>query len=409
MARQRNVTLEALLTESGYTHQQLADEVNRIAEQLFGKSTSCTARHVRRWIAGEVQWPWSRYLLPLQEVFGRSPEAMGFVPHKSSPPLAMPRPAPAYAKEPTSMQRRTFIAGALTATLGTDQTPQRGRLGTGDIDRIHNTITLLDAHFNGLGGGALVDVAADYLQRLQHALNSCTYGERIERSMHRAVAEVAACAGWSAHDCGQYDRAALLRNQALQAALLARDPVSVTRAWSDVAAQAEHAGRPAEAARINRAALSERHLRARPLIASLLHARLADCLAQTGDPQGMGRQLAAAERTYDRATLTDAPSWLGFLTPAEVSGLNAIAHQSAGRLRRAEEQTAQTLDLLDNGFNRNRAYYSVLLAELQLAQGNREQAAATASGIQTTQISSSRITTRLDRVITAGRPQEGHT
>lgn len=407
MARQRNVTLEALLTESGYTHRQLADEVNRIAEDLFGKSTSCTDRHVRRWIAGEVQWPWPRYLLPLQEIFGRSPEAMGFVPRKSSPPLPIPRPAPAHAKEPAAMQRRTFIAGALMATLGTDQTPQRGRIGTADIERIHSTITLLDAHFNGLGGGALVDVAVDYLRRLQHALDNCTYGERIERAMHRAAAEIAACAGWSAHDCGQYDRAALLRNQALQAALLARDPVSVTRAWSDLAAQAEHAGRPAEAVRINRAALAERHLRSQPLIASLVHARLADCLAQTGDPQGMGRQLAAAERAYDRATLTDAPSWLAFLTPAEVSGLGAIAHQSAGQLRRAEEQTAQTLDLLSDGFNRNRAYYSVLLAELQLAQGELEQAAATASGIRTARISSSRITARLNRVTSASRSQEG--
>jgi hypothetical protein len=98
----------------------------------------------------------------------------------------------------------------------------------------------MDAHFNGLGGGVLVDVAADYLARLQRALDHCAYGERIERALHRAVADVAACAGWSAHDCGDYARAAQLRNEALQAALLARDPVAVTRAWSDLAAQAEH-------------------------------------------------------------------------------------------------------------------------------------------------------------------------
>lgn len=404
MARQRNRTLEALLTEFGYTHQQVADEVNRIADDEFGTPANCTDRHVRRWISGDVQWPWPRYLRPLQEIFGRTPEAMGFVPRKPRPPSPA-RPAP--AKELSTVQRRTFLAGALIAALGTDQAPQRGRLGMTDVDRIQGTITRLDAHFNGLGGGALVDVATDYLVRLQHSLDHCTYGERVERALHRAVADVAACAGWSAHDCGDYAKAAQLRNEALQAALLARDPVAVTRAWSDLAAQAEHAGRPAEAARINRNALSEWHLRSHPLISALLHARLADCLAQTGDPAGMGRQLAAAERVYDRADPVGAASWLAFLAPAELTGLGAIAHQSAGQFARAEQQTARALDLLDGRFTRNRAYYTVLLAELQLAQGDTEQAAETVSRVPASGIASSRITARLERATAAAHPQGG--
>ncbi|MGC9541966.1 hypothetical protein [Streptomyces sp. UG1] len=221
------------------------------------------------------------------------------------------------------------------------------------------------------------------------------------------MADVAACAGRSAHDCGDYARADQFRNQALQAALLAREPLAVTRAWSDLAAQAEHAGRPAEAARINRAALTERHLRAQPLITALLHARLADCLAQTRDATGMGRQLAAAERAYDRADTVGAPSWLSFLTPAELTGLGAIAHQSAGQYARAEQQTAQALDLLDTRFSRNRAYYTVLLAELQLAQGHRGQAAETASTVPVSGVASSRITARLHRVAKAAQQQEG--
>ncbi|MEU6122797.1 hypothetical protein [Streptomyces sp. NPDC047123] len=77
MDKVRNTKLEALLVEFGYTHQQLADEVNQAAQEVFGTPAQCTDRHVRRWIAGDVRWPWPRYLLPLQEIFGRSPEAMG--------------------------------------------------------------------------------------------------------------------------------------------------------------------------------------------------------------------------------------------------------------------------------------------------------------------------------------------
>lgn len=67
MGRQRNTKLDALLTEFGFTHAQLADKVNQTAEDMFGKPTQCTDRHVRRWIAGEVQWPWTRYLCPFRK------------------------------------------------------------------------------------------------------------------------------------------------------------------------------------------------------------------------------------------------------------------------------------------------------------------------------------------------------
>ncbi|MEU1692100.1 transcriptional regulator [Streptomyces hirsutus] len=408
MTRQRNAQLEVLLTEFGYTHAQLADEINRVAVDEFGESANCTDRHVRRWISGYVRRPWPRYLRLLEHIFGRSPQEMGFASRTVTPPPFAPlRPTP--VKEQRSVHRRTFIAASLATALGTEQTPQRGRLGMSDVDRIQTTITRLDAHFNGLGGGALVDVATDYLARLQRALDHCTYGERVGRALTRAVADVAACAGWSAHDCGDYARADQFRNQALQAALLTRAPVAVTRAWSDLAAQAEHARCPGQAARINRAVLAERHLRAQPLITALLHARLADCLAQTGDTAGMGRQLAAAERAYDRADDTvTAPSWLAFLTPAELTGLGAIAHQSAGQYARAEQQTAQALDLLDVRFTRNRSYYTVLCAELQLAQGHRQQAAETVLHVPVSGLASSRIAARLERVTEAAHhEQEG--
>jgi hypothetical protein len=103
-----------------------------------------------------------------------------------------------------------------------------------------------------------------------------------------------------------------------------------------------------------------------------------------------------------------AASWLAFLTPAELSGLGAIAHQSAGLYARAEQQTAQALDLLDRRFTRNRIYYSVLLAELQLTQGDAARAAATAAHIQMSGVASSRITARLERVTAATQQQEGH-
>ncbi|MGC9538397.1 hypothetical protein [Streptomyces sp. UG1] len=164
MTRQRNTELEALLTEFGFTHAQLAEEVNRVAVDEFGEPANCTDRHVRRWVSGAVRWPWPRYLRPLEHIFGRSPQQMGFVPRAGAPEPQPPAPpsAPARsapAKEHPPVQRRTFIAASLIAALGIDRTPWRGRIGMSDVDRVQGTITRLDAHFNGLGGGALGPVA----------------------------------------------------------------------------------------------------------------------------------------------------------------------------------------------------------------------------------------------------------
>ncbi|MGW1328295.1 hypothetical protein ACWD64_37915, partial [Streptomyces antibioticus] len=89
---------------------------------------------------------------------------------------------------------------------------------------------------------------------------------------------------------------------------------------------------------------------------------------------------------------------LSFLNPAELSGLAAITHQALGHYDRAEAATVQALDLLPEPMRRNRTYYSVQLAELQLAQGEREQAAATVSGIDASSLDSRRITDRLATV-----------
>ncbi|MFD4863515.1 hypothetical protein [Streptomyces atratus] len=69
-----------------------------------------------------------------------------------------------------------------------------------------------------------------------------------------------------------------------------------------------------------------------------------------------------------------------------------------GHLAAAETATAQALTLLEPGLRRSRAYYSVQLAELQIAQGNTEGARTTAAAIDTTQVSSQSITSRLAAV-----------
>ncbi|MGW5610136.1 tetratricopeptide repeat protein [Streptomyces sp. NPDC003753] len=375
----RNIQLEALLAEFGYTHAQLADEVNQVAEELFGKPGQCTDRHVRRWIRGDVQWPWSRYLLPLQEIFGRSPEAMGFTPSKTSRvPTPPPRQRPAPVKEHRPVRRREFIAVGLAAALGLDTIPNRGRLGTSDVERIRTIVPALYKHDHQLGGGALHDVATDALQRVQFSLNHCTYGERVERLLYSAIGDLAASAGWFAYDAGRQDDATRLYSEALQAGMLSGDGMLQARVWSNLAMQARILGRDHEALRIGRAAVDTRQAKADPWLMALLHCRQAVGYARTGERVRAQRSLARAETAYERAQ-GEPDAWLSFLTPAEITGLAGAAHHALGQYGRAADLTTDALDMLDARFERNRVYYTAQRAQALLDGGRIEEAAAEAA------------------------------
>ncbi|MCZ0984062.1 twin-arginine translocation signal domain-containing protein [Streptomyces diastatochromogenes] len=403
MDRQRNAILEALLDEHDFTHESLADEVNKVAKDIFGRPGGCSDRHVRRWISGEVRWPWTKYLLPLERIFDRPAQALGFVPRgKASANLPRP-PRPAQQEEEPVVQRRRFITASAATTvavaLGIDETPTRGRLSMSDVDRVHERIGRMDAHFFSIGGGPLTSVTTAYIARLRDALDGCTYGDRVEKSLHSAISSLYASAGWAHHDSGDPTQAALLHTASLQSAMLAADPSATARAWSNLALQARLEGRHREAVQITRAALDNRRARSDPRIASLLHARLAIGQARIGDRSAAARALLGAEKAYDRVDPGQpAATWLAFLTPAELSGLAAIAHQAMGHYDHAEAATVQALDLLPPTMRRSRTYYSVQLAELQLAQGEHEQAAATVAGIDASSLDSRRITDRLATV-----------
>ncbi|MFJ2833576.1 twin-arginine translocation signal domain-containing protein [Streptomyces sp. NPDC087263] len=403
MDTQRNEILAALLTSHGYTHRQLAQAVNAISGRIFGRPGAATDRDVRRWISGAVRWPTSRYLLPLVEIFDRQPEAMGFVPRGRSSRLPVPPPRTPTAGEEEPVKRRAFLTASTAATvalaLGLDETPVQGRLTLTDIDRATGKIGRLAAHFNSVGGGALLEVATVYLDRLRTAADGCTYGPRVEQALNAAISDLCSSAGWAAHDAGQSGQARLLYADALQSAILAEDKRGQARAWSNLALQARLDGRHREALRVNRAALDSRQARQDPRIAALLHSRLAIGHARAGDPPAAARSLLAAEAAHDKFdTAAPPPPWLRFLDAAEIAGLSAIAHQAMGHLPDAELATAQALQMLAPNMHRNRAYYGVQLAELQVAQGDTDRAALTVARLNTSALSSRRIADRLATV-----------
>ncbi|MEU9523498.1 hypothetical protein [Streptomyces sp. NPDC048224] len=151
--------------------------------------------------------------------------------------------------------------------------------------------------------------------------------------------------------------------------------------------------------RAPRAALDNRRARQDPHLAAPLHARLAVGQPRTAERTAAARCLLTAGRAYDRiAPSASALAELAFLTPDELSGLAASSTWHWAATPAPGPPPPMPSALIPTTMRRNRPYGTVLLAELQPARGECEQAEATAAGLDAFLLDSRRIIGRLATV-----------
>lgn len=270
------------------------------------------------------------------------------------------------------MHRRKFIVhlGALAAL---PQLPETGRLGMSDIARIRHAEDRLSQLDNQYGSAQLADVAARYAEHVEHAMRHCVYGSRVQIQLHQALAEMWATAGWLCYDSGRHEQARHYWDTALRYALLARDPMLQARVWSGMARQAVDLGHGAEAVAVARAALDATRGRRDRRLSALLHTRVALGHSVQGERGLCGRSLLYAEQDLDRVT-GDAPGWLDFCGPQEVTGQTALCFYNLGDYERAARADHESLILMPAEFRRNQFATHVSLARNLLAAGELDGA-----------------------------------
>ncbi|EFG04645.1 transcriptional regulator (plasmid) [Streptomyces clavuligerus] len=385
VTRAQNSQLIAVISEFGFTHADLAQKISDVITRYYGPQTphTCDERTIRRWVRGDVRWPTQRYLFALEQIFRRPVRDMGFIPRGKSSSVPVP-PAAATPKE-VPVHRRSFISGSaavtVATTLGMSEVPQRGHISMNDVARVTSRIDTLNARFLATGGGSVVDVATHHINGLRRMLNGCTYSDRVGKALHGAVSSLYSQAGWGAMDNNDSRRAGSLYRSALNSALLADDPNAIARSWDSLAMHARKEGRQREALQIAQASLDNRRARNDPYVDTLLNSRLAIAHALTGNERKAVTSLTAAESAYERVHRTSPPAWLAFLNEAEMSGIGALVHRALGDYHRAADSAAQAITLAPSSMPRSKAYYTVLLAEIQVAQQEHEKAAATITTI----------------------------
>lgn len=370
--RRPNATLRQLMAEYGFTREGLAEAVNGATDKVTGTPGTSTARHVGRWLSGEVTWPRERSRLGLQAVFGRTVSALGFHPPASDTGRVTVRPSVPIRPQEPPVYRRKFVIG-LGTLLALPALPESGRLGMSDIARIRSAearlVELDDQH----GSARLAEVAARYIEHVEHSMRHCTYGSRIQTSLHQTLGEMCAQTGWLSYDSGQHEQARHWWDTGLRYALLARDSMLQARIWSNMARQAVDLGHGTEAVAIARAALDVTRNRRHPRLSALLHSRVALGYS-VGHEQGRcGQSLHRAEQELDRE-VGDTPPWLAFCGPGELAGQAALCFYQLGDYARATQADQDALVSSQTTFRRNEFATHVSLARNLLAAGELDEA-----------------------------------
>lgn len=282
------------------------------------------------------------------------------------------------------MLRRTFTSAtaSITAAALLPSTPSNGssRVGMSDADRLErNFAVLVDADNKGKSGIRLETRA---LAHAQHALDVQAIGHASSRVRSRLYYLAAAFTGtalWAAIEAHEPDRAQGHLNRAMTLAGLAGSSELKMRLWGHAALLSFHQKLRSDAVAAAEAGRRTRVSRHDSFFRSLANARLAGVLSAMGEDVAALRCLDNAERAYERADHhEERPAWVSFYDRAELDGLSALVMSDLGRHAESEAHLHRTLARLRPDYQRNRVYYSVHLALAQLAQGEAEQAVATA-------------------------------
>ncbi len=240
------------------------------------------------------------------------------------------------------MHRRRFVLNLTGTLLALPALPESGRLGMADVDRVRTVAVRLHQLDDSHGGAELSAVAGHYIQHVEEAARRCTYSDRVQTGLYKALGEVATSAGWFAFDTGNQRTARRWWDTGLRYAMLAQDKALQARIWSSMSHQAAVLGHGGEAVAIARAALAETRGRRDGQLSALLHTRVARGHAVQGESGRYGQSMLRAEQEFERHP-EEPQRWLRFFNSGEISSAAALSALDLGRPDNAVKASREAL------------------------------------------------------------------
>ncbi|MFF3448875.1 hypothetical protein ACFYXJ_17280 [Streptomyces sp. NPDC002667] len=402
-----NRVLGAALKEAGCSYASLALRVNELGRRQ-GADSHYDKASVTRWLQGQQPRGVTPELIAavLSERLGRamSPADLGF---HSDPRRPVASRALVYGEDAaetlhtlaelgcTDISRRgplgtvPFVASALTHPqrdwllwlLEHEEAPSPALpVDGGPVEQVHAMIAVFDQMDNHFGGGGVRTSIVHYLSTevvpmlQQRGLPS---GQRSR--LYAAAARLAAMAGWSSYDAGEYGLAQRYMTQGLRLCAEGRDRVLGGQILAGLSHLATSLGRPDEGVALARAGIVTAQGAGSPLGLMRLYAMSARGHAARGSSDDTAEALRLAERQLAASKGAEQESpWVRYLDQHYLQAESALCFRDLGLARQAERTASESLG---SGADRRRrqAISRSVLATAHLQQDRLDEAVGTAT------------------------------
>ncbi len=412
-----NKALATALKDAGCSYASLAHRVNDLGRRQ-GVDTNYDKASVTRWLQGQQPRGGTPELIAavLCERLARplSPADLGFLPDQQRPVVGR---ALVYGDDvaetlhtlaelgSTDISRRTllgavpFVAGALTnpqrewllwllENTGSGEGvchPAGVRSGpavdvSGPVEQVHAMIGMFDEMDNHYGGGGVRTSIVHYLStEIIPMLQQRGVAPAPLRELFAAAARLAAMAGWSSYDAGEYGLAQRYMIQGLRLCAEGRDRVLGGQILAGLSHLATSLGRPDEGVCLARAGLATAKGSGSPLGLMRLYAMSARGHAALGRARETSEALREAEQQLaaSRGSAQESP-WVRFLDHHYLEAESALCFRDLGWAAQAEN-TAEESVRAHADRRRRQAISRSVLATAQLQQHRLDEAIGTAT------------------------------
>jgi hypothetical protein len=270
-----------------------------------------------------------------------------------------------------------------------------GRISVRLTDQLQVMITTLRTMDDAAGGGTVLPLAQQAFDWVAGLLDRASFDESAAHRLYVALAELGQLAGWVAHDADQPGLGQRYHLAALHAAHSADDRVLGAHILGCMADQAARRGRAAEAVTLTESAMLGIRGRKTPRLLAELYIRKAYALATLRDGTACTAALTRARTQIEQFEPDSDPSWLYWVTPAEVTAGAGDCLLQLGQPARATALLDEGIAMFDESFARDRQIYLTHLADALSRPGKQHDLNAAAQrGIAAVHLTECLVSTR---------------
>lgn len=402
-----NPALAAALKDAGCSYASLALRVNELGRRQ-GVDSNYDKASVTRWLQGQQPRGTTPGLIAavLSERCGRpvSPADLGFHTDQRRPVAGR---ALLYGEDvaetlhtlaelgSTDISRRSLLGSVpfVAAALMSPQRDwllwlleQREGLGSvpvasgGPVEQVHAMIAMFDQMDNHYGGGGVRTSIVHYLStEVVPLLQRRGTPPELQRQLYAAAARLAAMAGWSSYDAGEYGLAQRYMTQGLRLCAEGRDRVLGGQILAGLSHLATSLGRPDEGVALARAGVATAKGSGSPLGLMRLYAMSARGHAAQGCAADTSEALRLAEQQLDASRGADQESvWVRYLDHHYLQAEAALCFRDLGLAAQAERTAGESLSA-NADRRRRQAISRSVLATAHLQQDRLDEAVGAAT------------------------------